>query len=143
MNWYARVLITLGMLLCALNPAHAARPSKPMELFVGNRIETGSGKVPQHEALVQALKRAGAQRNWVMTPNADGTVRAHLAVRTHTLDVLIRFDGASTFDVSYLDSGNLGYQANPEDPQRPLIHPQYNNWVKNLVGDIRREIMQL
>ena len=41
------------------------------------------------------------------------------------------------------DSSNLGYAPNPEDPGRPLIHPAYNKWVQNLVGDINREFSRL
>lgn len=133
-------ILTLSIYFCAANVAQAARASKPMQLFVGYPIETGSGKQLRQDELESALKRAGLQRNWVMSPNQDGSVRAHLSIRRHTLDVLIRFQG-NTFDVSYLDSTELGYAPNPEDPLRPLIHPQYNNWVKNLVGDIRRELL--
>ncbi|OZI58447.1 hypothetical protein [Bordetella genomosp. 1] len=137
-----RTVLALAALLCAFNAAHAARPSVPMDSFVGNRIETASGKPPSPEQIQVALKRAGMVRDWVVTPNADGTYRAHLTIRKHTLDVQIRVaDG--TFDITYLASTNLGYGPNREDAARPLIHPAYNTWVKNLVGDIRREFALL
>src|SRR5690606_33398796 len=99
-----------------MSTTQAARPSKPMELFIGIPIETGNGKPLSQEEWVLALKRAGQQRNWVMTPDPDGTVRAHLSIRTHKLDVLITLHD-NTFEVSYLDSTGLGFAENPNDPQ--------------------------
>lgn len=140
--WLIRILFVLSALLAATAPTQAARPSKPMTLFVENPISTASGKTPSRAEIDQAIIRAGKERDWVITSDGDGTLKARLLVRTHTLDVLIRVDGAR-YDIVYADSKNLGYAPNAEDPSRPLIHPAYNKWVQNLVTDISREFNRM
>ena len=141
-KWLLRAVMMIAALMSVTLPVHAARPSKAMTLFVDFPVETGSGKVLSAAEQQQAVKRAGLERNWVITQQDNGTLRGHLSIRTHTLDVVIRLNG-QTFDVAYLDSTNLGYGPNPEDPLRPLIHPAYNTWVNNLVADIKREFLRL
>ncbi|THF62492.1 hypothetical protein [Pseudothauera rhizosphaerae] len=136
-NWL-RILMALAATLTIGTAAHAARPSQPMELFLGNPIETTSGKPLSAVEAEQAMTRAGAARGWKITRNADGTLNAHLPIRKHTLDVTIRIDGRQ-YDIVYRDSAVLGYAPNPDDPERPLIHPSYNKWVKTLVSDFTLE----
>ena len=98
-------------------------------MFNDNPISTTSGKSLSTTEIDQAIIRAGKERDWNITSNGDGTLKARLSVRTHILEVQIRVKSTS-YDVVYTDSSNLGYAPNPEDPGRPLIHPAYNKWCR-------------
>lgn len=118
--------------------AMAARPSKPMDSFVNIPIETGSGKALTRAQVQAAIIQAGKQRDWVIKPATGGVLAGHIDVRQHAVDVTIRFD-TKKYDIVYKDSKNLGYKPNEDDPAKPLIHPSYNKWVRNLVSDIEKE----
>jgi len=138
MKLLPRIVAALTLILASLSTAQAARPGKPMELFLDNPISTASGTVPAREQIETAMIRAGLQRQWQITRNADGTLNAHLSVRQHTLDVTITLHD-TRYDIAYKDSTNLKYAPNPDDPDRPIIHPSYNKWLKNLISDFNAQ----
>jgi hypothetical protein len=57
-------------------------------------------------------------------------------VRTHQIVVDIPVSDGK-FSIFYKDSVNMKYAL--EDGKK-VIHPQYNNWVANLLGDVRSEL---
>ncbi|VCU71381.1 hypothetical protein PIGHUM_03464 [Pigmentiphaga humi] len=137
-----RLLAAIMIALAMGNAAYAARAGKPMQLHLDNPIRTLNTATPGKTEIENAIIRAGMQRNWIITRNGDGTLNAHLAIRQHTLDVTIVLKD-TTYDIVYKNSTNLQYAPNPDDPARPIIHPSYDKWVDNLIGDIRVQLAQL
>lgn len=136
-----RILMCIAAVLSFSLPATAARPSKPMDVFENQPIQTGSGKALTQAQIQSAIISAGKQRDWLIKPAGKGTLAAHIDVRQHSVDLLITHT-AKQFSIAYKDSANLGYEVNKADPKRPLIHPSYNKWVRNLVSDIDKEFQR-
>jgi hypothetical protein len=87
----------------------------------------------------EAMMAAGLKRGWVITPAPDGTLDAHITVRTHQVSAsIVTMPGR--YAIVYRDSVNLQYAPNPVNPDRPLIHSAYNRWVRNLSMDIQEEV---
>lgn len=87
----------------------------------------------------QAMITAGRKRGWVITPAPDGTLDAHISVRTHKVAASI-VTVPGHYAILYRNSVNLQYAPNPVNPDRPLIHAAYNRWVRNLTMDIKEEL---
>jgi hypothetical protein len=134
----------LRFLLCSLaaltfvQSASAARPSKPMESFENIAVETSSGKALTAAQVQAAITAAATRRDWVVKPAGRGQLAAHIDVRQHAVDLVIRFDNKK-YSLDYKDSTELGYVAKAGD-KGPLIHPSYNKWLRTLVADIKKEI---
>jgi hypothetical protein len=142
MKLFLRFAAALAFTFAAMGASHAARPGEPMELFLNNAINTSSGAKPSMEKVQQAMIQAGPKHNWLITRNPDGTLNAHLSVRVHTLDLTIKFHD-DQYDIVYKNSTNLQYGPNPEDANRPLIHPNYTRWVKALIADFNYQFATL
>lgn len=86
----------------------------------------------------KAIIRAGANRGWSFTEEGRGHLLGSLNVRNkHFAEVDVTFD-ATAFSLAYKSSRNLNYNAGEN-----AIHPNYNNWVKNLQKDIQAEVIKL
>ncbi|MDH5247198.1 MAG: hypothetical protein OEW98_12130 [Betaproteobacteria bacterium] len=73
-----------------------------------------------------------AQRGWVVSSRAPGSMEATLHLRTHVARVGITYD-LSSIQIKYLDSENLDYEVKKGVPR---IHRNYLKWVDNIVRDI-------
>lgn len=144
MTLYRRIAtaLTFALMFALIGGAQAARLGQPMELFLNNPIQIVSGAKPTKAQIESTVIKAGIARGWIITRNQDGTLNAHLAVRQHTLDVIITLKD-NKFDIVYKDSTNLRYAPNPADPARPLIHPSDSKWVKSLIFDIQQNLATL
>lgn len=78
--------------------------------------------------VAEAVKKAGINLGWQMTPVREGEMTGRLILRDHTAVVKITYD-IKNFSIYYLDSTNLKY-----DGQK--IHTNYNSWVQNLSNAI-------
>ena len=81
---------------------------------------------------VGVLSRTG----WAITKEEPGQYEATLNVRQHMLKVNIPYS-TSTVAIKYVDSQNLDYG---EKKGVKVIHPKWNNWTRNLMSDIQREL---
>jgi hypothetical protein len=85
--------------------------------------------------MTNAIQRAGARRGWDMRVDAPGEIEGRLRKPSAKAVVDIHYT-SNEFSIRYKSSENLGYQGG-------RIHNNYNRWVYNLEGDIRREFLRL
>ncbi len=133
-----RLLLCTFAALTFVQSAGAARPSKPMDSFENIPVETSSGKSLTAAQVQAAITAAATRRDWVVKPAGRGQLAAHIDVRQHAVDLIIRFDNKK-YSLDYKDSKELGYVEKSSD-KGPLIHPSYNKWLRTLVADIKKEI---
>lgn len=76
-----------------------------------------------------AIIKAGAQREWIMSDAGPGVIKGHLQNRDHVADIKINYS-ATSYSIVYVSSINL-MAANGK------IHRNYNRWVHNLDKDIQ------
>jgi len=80
----------------------------------------------------QAIVRAGNSRDWIISPNPDGSLDGLLMPRQHVAKIRIEFDQHG-FSIQYKDSEELLYSGGK-------IHRNYNRWVRNLEDAILQEV---
>lgn len=132
---------SLVLLLCGLaaTPALAAQPPVPPVEVRDHPVVTGTGKAPTASDVRAAIARGAAVRGWALSEVAPNAFDATLSVRKHR--VVARIDyGADKFSITYRASENMGFEV---VNGRPFIHPKYNQWVNNLLADIRKELTTL
>jgi hypothetical protein len=89
------------------------------------------------EQVTKAIKVGVASRTgWAVTKEENGQIEATLNVRQHMLKVNIPYS-TSSVAIRYVDSQNLDYG---EKKGVKVIHPKWNNWTRNLMSDIQREL---
>ena len=76
-----------------------------------------------------AIIKAGAQRQWIMSDAGPGVIKGKLQNRDHVADIKINYS-ATSYSIVYVSSINL-IAANGK------IHRNYNRWVHNLDKDIQ------
>lgn len=76
-----------------------------------------------------AIIKAGAQRQWIMSDASPGVIKGKLQNRDHVADIKINYS-ATSYSIVYVSSINL-MAANGK------IHRNYNRWVHNLDKDIQ------
>lgn len=76
-----------------------------------------------------AIIKAGAQRQWIMSDAGHGVIKGKLQNRDHVADIKINYS-ATSYSIVYVSSINL-MAANGK------IHRNYNRWVHNLDKDIQ------
>lgn len=105
------------------------------------KIETGSGRPAELDAIKRAIVEGGRLRAWDIAPAADGkTIRATIAWNNkHSMTLSIE-PSATQFWVRYADSINLRYRT--KDGQT-TIHPMYNRKLDELVQSIQAELRKL
>lgn len=117
---------------------------EPVPIINHEKIEiiTGTGNPPTTSQVAQAIKTAAAYdpNRWEISDSGDGKLEARTLVRNkHTVIVEIPYTTTS-YGVLYKDSSNMKYDVRDGTP---VIHPFYNRWVDSLIGNIRRELLQL
>jgi hypothetical protein len=84
------------------------------------------------------IKRALVTRGWVVSGESEGKIDATLNLRSHVARIAI-FHDLKQVRIEYVSSENLKYK---EKHGKRYIHRNYLSWVKNLAGDISKN-MQL
>ena len=158
--------ILKGLLLLALGAfsatAVAQRALVPIVDYKDVSIATSSGKPVSAEQVREAIITAGKRLNWQMGITADGSLVGTLVVNNkHTISVDIAI-APEKYSVTYRSSINMKYtmaqqekgnfrdgtaagpfDSRPVGPERPVIHPAYNQWVQALVSSIDTELRRL
>jgi hypothetical protein len=88
------------------------------------------------EEVGQAIKRAGRGLGWDMQDKGGGKIRGTLNIRTHRAVVMIGYN-TKTFNINYVDSTNLDYNAGNNE-----IHRAYDGWIQNLETAIRLQMSE-
>jgi hypothetical protein len=126
----ALLLVPLAfMLMGGANPVPLTDP-QPLAVPAGLTIEQVTKAIK-----VGVLSRTG----WAITKEEPGQFEATLNVRQHMLKVNIPYN-TSTVSIKYVDSQNLDYG---DRKGVKVIHPKWNNWTRNLLSDIQRELQLL
>jgi hypothetical protein len=134
---YALSVLLLG--LCISTGALAARATK-MDTFDNIPLQSASGKSLTLAQVKQAITSAAKSREWAVKDSGPSQITATILVRGEfrvTVDIPFT---TKEFSIKYASSENLNYK---ESSKGPMIHPNYNKWVKNLSGDIRNAAMGL
>ncbi|HRE15801.1 MAG TPA: hypothetical protein PLW86_01875, partial [Rhodocyclaceae bacterium] len=122
---------------------------------------TASGKRPSDAEIRIAIRQAGTSLGWSLADGQESqSLIATLMVRNkHTIQVTIQLQ-ADHYSVTYRDSVNMNYTksgmsredqmlinwrgaTNLGGKESPVIHPNYNRWVKELVNAINNQIRSL
>jgi hypothetical protein len=136
MKPFARTMLLAAALLTA--QAALARGPVPIVERPSEPIVTGSGKTLNGEAFKNAIMDAGAALKWEVVPGGDGkSLRATYRVRNKHVVTVDIVPGPASFAVKYADSVNMNYGVQDGGP---VIHPNYNHWVGQLVESIRVEL---
>ena len=138
---FARVVTAVLCLLPAASiPTSAgARSAGPLVEYENVAATTAGVKPATADQIRQAFMVGGARRNWTFTEEGPNKLVGKLNVRTHQIAVDIPIS-EGMYSVLYKDSVNMKFGM--EDGKK-VIHPQYNNWVSNLLGDMRAELARL
>jgi hypothetical protein len=136
MKPFARTMLLAAALLAA--QAALARGGVPIIDRPNEPIVTGSGKAVNPDAFQKAIMNAGAAVKWEVAPSADGkSLRATYRVRNKHVVMVDIVPGVDSFAVKYADSVNMNYGV---ESGKPVIHPNYDKWVGQLVDSIRVEL---
>jgi hypothetical protein len=125
----ALLLVPVAFMLMGASSIPLTDP-EPLSVPAGLTVEQVTKAVK-----VGLLSRTG----WAITKEAPGQFEATLNVRQHMLKVNIPYS-ASSVAIKYVDSQNLDYG---EKKGVKVIHPKWNNWTRNLMSDIQRELQLL
>jgi hypothetical protein len=123
----ALLLVPLAfMLMAGAMPIKLVDP-EPIAVPAGLNIDQVAKAVK-----VGVTSRSG----WIVTKDQPGQVEATLSVRDHMLKVNIPYS-TSSVAIKYVDSQNLDYK---DKAGVKYIHPKWNNWTRNVLSDIQREL---
>jgi hypothetical protein len=123
----ALLLVPLAfMLMAGAMPIKLVDP-EPIAVPTGLNIDQVAKAVK-----VGVTSRSG----WIVTKDQPGQVEATLSVRDHMLKVNIPYS-TSSVAIKYVDSQNLDYK---DKAGVKYIHPKWNNWTRNVLSDIQREL---
>lgn len=135
-NVIIATVVALSALFAFSLPASAARPPAPMPLFEDIAAVDGSGKPATVEQIKAALRAGPTRRGWVFSDLGPDSMSGRLNVRTHQIEIDLALKNGS-FSVNYRDSVNMQFVV---EYGQKMIHPQYGNWVNNLLLDVRTEL---
>lgn len=153
------LLLGCSLLSLASNALAQRTPAQIVD-YPAIRYTPASGKALDSTAVSNAIKRAGTNLQWRFTEDASTKqLVGTLVVRKHTIQVNIGIS-QTAYSVSYRDSINMNYSKTglsqidetlrgfrtPDyftDKEKPVIHPNYNLWVKELINAINHEINAL
>ena len=91
--------------------------------------------VPPLKTIEREIVYAANTLGWSVKRIDDNALAAELILRQHRATVRIDFT-AEVFSVVYVDSRNLRHNESG-------IHPNYNDWVRNLEQAIKARVAQL
>ncbi len=132
--------VVLSALLCLFffaSPVHA-RSAVPIVNLENESIAAASGKALTLDDVAKALLQAAPVRGWTIEDGGPGKAVATLEVRgKHTIKVDVEYTERS-ISFKYKDSVNMKYGS--DDEGKPVIHPFYSKWVRNLLSDLRIEL---
>lgn len=131
----AAILITLAFVAQA-----AYARTDPLVNHDNLPVVTLSGKTVTAAQIKQAIMLAAAAKTWTVLEQTDGSLLATLNIRNkHTVMARIVYT-AEKYSITYLDSVNMNFG---HELGVPVIHPNYNRWVKNLIQEINNELRRI
>ena len=125
----AGILIACAALLGA--PAAQAARTAPLVNLENMPVESIDGKPLTLAQVRKAIISGATSRKW--TPSERGPNKLYLTVSglhaKYTATVEVSYTTKS-YSIKYVDSTELSYGAGKDG--KPVIHQNYNNWVKSL-----------
>ena len=132
--------ITLTLCMALAVPAYAARSAVP--LIEPARVELLSladSVGADTNGVKNAIIAGGAIRGWTVVNSESGKLRLQFNKNNkHIVEIDILYD-ATGYQLKYADSKNMEYK---DQAKGPVIHPFYNKWIQNLIGDIAKAYAQ-
>jgi hypothetical protein len=100
-----------------------------------NALSEKKLSLPQVKALI---KVAGVARGWQFSDGGEkNSLEGTINVRNkHTISVTILYK-VDSYSIFYKESSNMN--AKISESGKVMIHPKYNEWVSNLIVDIRTQ----
>ncbi|SHN61826.1 hypothetical protein [Desulfovibrio litoralis] len=123
------VLILLTIMLTT-----GCRRNAPVMNFTDSSVATLSDN-KSLEKVGKAIVAGASGLGWQTSKTTPGVITATLYIRNHVAVVEIPYT-AHSFSIVYKSSTNLQYKDG-------TIHPQYNNWVRNLHNAIMSEMARI
>jgi hypothetical protein len=134
----SRSVALLGFLLAApfVSLPALARWNVPVESVEHAPIVTASGKPIPPGVVRDAFIFAGKRYNWEFSGGPDQLIATTSWNNKHSISVDILYT-ADHYSIRYRDSKNMNY-----DPHNgePVIHPEYNRRVKQLIDEFSNEL---
>jgi hypothetical protein len=138
-------------------PAHAQRQPVPIVNYPDLPVATSSGRPLPAEQVKEAIQAAARTKGWTLAYEPGDKIVATLVVRNkHTVIVEIAYSG-ERYSLMYRDSVNMKYSPGTDRPKAydlsssmrgyrqpagQVIHPFYNDWVRELKDAIRLELLK-
>ncbi len=117
-----------------------ARTPVPIESHDNIAVITASGKGISAEQVRQAIIAGGTRKNWTFIDSGAGQLTGTLFVNNkHTVIVTVDHSPKS-YSIRYKDSSNMKYEMKYGVA---VIHPFYNKWLDNLIGEVNMELAKL
>lgn len=93
------------------------------------QIQTTVSAGHTQDQVKNAIIKAGAQREWIMSDAGPGVIKARQQTRDHVAEIKINYS-ATSYSINYDSSLNLMASGGK-------IHRNYNRWIHNLDKDIQ------
>jgi hypothetical protein len=136
---FARFMVAIALAFAGV--AHARLPV-PLVNHENVPILPASGQVPTLESVRKAIMAGGMAggRKWFPTSAADGRMRLTYNVRSHSVSIEVTYS-QKAYSLVYADSVNMKHGVDGSGVA--VIHPFYNNWVRELRTTIDYEMTRL
>lgn len=127
-----QLVAALVIVASTLGVAHA----RSSEMFFPQRtapvVTRGqAGKQALHDAIVAAAKARG----WMIRSDTGSLLTLYYTRGKIEATITVAYDETS-YQIGYVSSENLNYEV---EDGKAMIHPRYNDWIKNLQVGISRE----
>jgi hypothetical protein len=99
--------------------------------YENNPVQSFDGKPLSLEQVKKAIIQGGAMHQWLASQQPNNVIRLTHTRDRYTAVVDVAYS-ESAYSIRYVTSAELNYS--PEGGG--MIHPTYNNWVKNLKNAI-------
>lgn len=134
------LIASLFTLMSLVAQPAAARTGVPLINPPPVSIASASGKAVTLEQVRGAILAGAVGKGWQPSDAGPGKITANILVRGKHRVVLDIAYSTSQFTITYRESVNLDYEM---IDGKPMIHPNYNRWVQNLIQGIRVELVKL
>ncbi len=138
MNIAKQITRQVAVLLIAAVTAFSASARTPVPIANQANVPIVSAQPLSSAQVKAAITAAATSKRWTVSQTGPDKLTAQLFVNgKHTVYVDITY-APTSYSVAYKDSINMNYRVNHEGV--PVIHPFYNNWVRELMTAVTAEL---
>jgi len=128
------IALTLSIAVAVVVAVSGCGAAKVTTMYVPPRV--AFAPLPTLDNVEEAIFMGCLARQWQPMKVRPGVIEATLHLRAHMVETEIDY-GRDWFEVRYVRSDNLHYYVSGG---RPMIHSNYNGWIKFLVTDLEKSI---